>query len=44
MGRRIEINKVYALLEAYKSGRLGGEKMPYMYIHLCGCGVEVNSL
>ena len=28
MGRRIEIDKVYALLEAYKSGRLGGEKMP----------------
>lgn len=26
MGRRIEIDKVYALLEAYKSGRLGGEK------------------
>ena len=28
MGRRIEIDKVYALLDAYKSGRLGGEKMP----------------
>lgn len=28
MGRRIEIDKVYALLEAYKSGRLGGKKMP----------------
>lgn len=27
MGRRIEIDKVYALLEAYKSGRLGGEKI-----------------
>ena len=23
MGRRIEINKVYALLEAYKSGKFG---------------------
>lgn len=23
-----DINKVYALLEAYKSGKLGGEKMP----------------
>lgn len=28
MGRRIEIDKVHALLEAYQSGRLGGEKMP----------------
>lgn len=23
-----DINKVYALLQAYKSGSLGGEKMP----------------
>ena len=23
-----DINKVYALLEAYRSGRLGGERMP----------------
>lgn len=24
----IDINRVYALVDAYKSGRLGGEKMP----------------
>ena len=25
---QVHINKVYALLGAYKSGKLGGEKMP----------------
>jgi len=26
--QQFDINKVYALLDAYHTGRLGGEKMP----------------